>query len=173
MRWITTGLLALILYGVGFGLFAMLLPTPQLLMPVLPEGLVVFTGGTGRVDAAVSVLEQGFAGPVLISGVHEDVKVHEIIPAEVLSHVQRSNLTLDYEARTTRENVLNTALWAAERKITKLAVVTNRFHSLRCRVLFVLLAPNLQPTFLVVGDDASVRTLWREYNKLLLAPLLM
>lgn len=173
MRWLATLLLAFLAYGMGFGLFVMALPMPQTLTLQEPEGLVVFTGGTGRVDAAVELLRRGFNGPVLISGVHEDVKLHEIIPADVMRAIPARNLTLDYAAKTTRENVLNTALWAADKKITELAVVTNRFHALRCRVMFMLLAPNLRPALLVVRDDVSWHTLWWEYNKLLVAPLVM
>jgi uncharacterized SAM-binding protein YcdF (DUF218 family) len=171
MRWFFALLLAAGAYGVGFALFVMLLPMPQVLLPDPPEGLVVFTGGSGRVDAAVELLRRGFHGPVLI--VHEDVKLTELIPPDVLRAVPSRNLTLDYAARTTRENVLNTAVWAANHHITRLAVVTNQFHALRCRVMFMLLAPQLQPTMLVVGSDMNWRGLLREYHKLLGSPFWM
>lgn len=160
-------------YAMGFGLFMVALPAPQTLINPMPEGLVVFTGGTGRVDAAVTLLRRGFDGPVLISGVHRDVRLSEIIPSDLMEAIPRRNLTLDYDARTTRENVLNTSVWAEDRHITNLAVVTNRFHALRCRMLFLLLAPKLKLTMLTVPDKASWQTLFREYNKLLVAPLLM
>ena len=173
MRWAVALVLLCVAYVVGFALFVVALPMPQGMPLIPPQGLVVFTGGSGRVDAALEVVRKGFGGPVLISGVHEDVKLHELVPADVVAAIPPENLTLDYEAHTTRENVLNTVNWAAEKGITDIAVVTNRFHALRCRVLFVLLAPHMRPTMLVVADGAGWETLWKEYNKLLFAPLVM
>lgn len=175
------GLVALVmlLYVVGFAFFMALLPSPRVGLPPV-DGVAVFTGGSGRVASGLQVVRDGFAGPVLISGVHPDVTLAEMErqvdangegPVSVplaLTTPQRAQLTLDMAALTTRENVVNTLTWARQNGIEKLAIITSTYHVPRVRVLLLWLAPELSVTILPVQPaEVGTRFLWREYNKLL------
>jgi uncharacterized SAM-binding protein YcdF (DUF218 family) len=165
-------ILGLVYVGM-FAVFVTALPPPFGVPPQGLDGLAVFTGGSGRVDTAVDLMKQGFAGPVFISGVHEDVKLSSLTNVAKLTPAQRAAITLDYASRTTRENVLNTAYWAEKHHLRRLGIITSTYHAMRCEVLFRLLAPETGIVLLPVQPvDGRGITLFKEFNKLLLAPLL-
>lgn len=165
-------LIAVLVYAAGFGLFVALLPKPFVGIPPV-DGLVVFTGGSNRVASGLNVLREGFAGEVLISGVHPDVKMDELPGAGLLDETDKQRVTLDYVADTTHRNVDQTLAWAKARNLKRIGVVTSTYHTLRSRLLFALRGDDVDVWMLPVQPaDTGVRFLWREYNKLLVAPLL-
>ena len=60
----------------------------------------VMTGGTGRVEAGLKLLQAGAAPRLFISGVNKDVKVHELIRGQEAN----AAITLGYEAEDTKGN---------------------------------------------------------------------
>jgi uncharacterized SAM-binding protein YcdF (DUF218 family) len=111
-------------------------------------------------------------GPVLVSGAHPEVRVADIAGVNKLQAWQRGLIQLDYAA-TTRQNVANTKHWAGIHGIKKLGLVTSTYHVPRVRLLWWLLAPGIDLTVLPVQPvDGGWRTLFREYNKFLLTPVL-
>lgn len=171
-RFIWLVMIAVLVYGGGFGMFVVMLPKPFVGIPPL-DGLVVFTGGSNRVAAGLNALQNGFGGQVLISGVHPDVKINELPGAQSLDEATRQRITLDYAADTTHRNVDQTLAWAEMHNLRRIGVVTSTYHTLRSRLLFWLQGGNLNVVMLPVQPgDTGVRFLWREYNKLLVAPLL-
>lgn len=162
-----------LLYAGTFAVYMMAMPLPFSVPPQGIDGIAVFTGGSGRVDTAVDLMRQGFSGPVLISGVHPDVKLSNLTDVAALTRAQRAAITLDYDSRTTRENVLNTAAWAVQRRVKHVGIITSTYHALRVRVLFRLLAPDMDIVMLPVQPvDGRGEALFREFNKLIVAPLL-
>lgn len=162
-----------VVYVAGFAAYVALLPVPSEGLPEDVDGVAVFTGGQGRVDKALALLDEGFAGPVLISGVHPDVRLEELASSQRFSPAQRARVELDYEALTTRHNVYNTVAWAARSKLGRIGVITSTYHTARSRLLFWLVAPGMPVVMLPVQPVGSGwRTLFREYNKLLLSPVL-
>ncbi len=160
-------------YALGFVMFTVLLPLPVMLPPTQIDGIVVFTGGEGRVDAAMDMLHSGFSGPVLVSGVHPDVRLADLMTHHPLSDVAREHIQLDYDSLTTRQNVLTTRAWVPQNHIAHVGIVTSTYHTLRVRLLMRWLAPEVAYTLLPVRpDNAGWRLLWREYNKFLASPFL-
>lgn len=165
-------LAAVFLYGVGFASFIAMVPQGAGGSVRDVQGLAVFTGGSGRVDTAVALIEQGFVGPVLVSGAHPEVRVADLAGVSALQEWQRGLIQLDYAA-TTRQNVGNTRHWAGLHGIRRLGVVTSTYHVPRVKVLWWLLAPGIELVVIPVRPvDGGWRTLFREYNKFLLTPVL-
>lgn len=164
-------------YAAGFGVFLALLPEPQVALPEV-DGLAIFTGGSNRVFTGLQLVKDGFEGPVLISGVHPDVKMRELMVMVPLSRAQQGRLTLDTLAETTNANVVNTLMWADTHGVGRIGVVTSTYHALRCEILFwwygaldrVWIIP-VQPA-VGGGPLGGVGPLLREYHKLLVVPFL-
>jgi len=63
-----------IIWALGFALFVLLLPKPA--SDQMTDAIVVVTGGPGRIQRGISLLEAGKAKRMLISGVDRQVKQH-------------------------------------------------------------------------------------------------
>ena len=172
VRNVRRGLVGLVLlYGIGLGLFAANLPQPFTVVPPEVQGVGVFTGGSGRVAGALRLVDEGFAGPVLISGRNPKSSLADMLEltpgAPDLTPAQQAQFTLD-EAESTRGNVLALKTWAEREELGRVGVITSTYHVLRVRLLAWWLAPELSIVMLPVQPEvANARTLVREYHKLL------
>lgn len=155
----------------GFVWFALFLPQP--LGDWRTDGIVVFTGGPGRIDRALDLLEDGQAKRLLISGVDRDVRTVE------LAETYRRPVTLfeccvalGREAVDTRSNGIEVADWVERRNYRSIRLVTTDWHMRRARFEVERALP---ANVLVIADAVpsrpSFRTLWVEYHKLLLRRL--
>lgn len=161
-------------YAVGFALFVTQLPQPFTTLPPELDGLAVFTGGAGRVEATLAQVQQGFQGPILISGSHSTTRLADILAETTtrLTAAQRTHILHD-AAQTTRQNILSLKAWAGYHHLETVGIVTSTYHAPRVALLAALRARNLQMVLLPVQPvDPGLTPLWREYNKLLLAPFL-
>jgi uncharacterized SAM-binding protein YcdF (DUF218 family) len=94
------------------------------------EGIVVLTGGSARIDAALHLLAQGRAQRLLISGVNPAVGSRAI--ADTVDADLKSTITccvdLGHEARDTIGNAAETRDWAEQHHYRSLIVVTSAYH---------------------------------------------
>jgi uncharacterized SAM-binding protein YcdF (DUF218 family) len=149
----------------GFIWFALFLPQPAALQKT--DGVVVLTGGAGRIDRGLAVMEKGAARRMLISGVDLDVK-----PPELAAQYHRSMtlfnccIDLGFRALDTRSNGLETARWVARNRIKTLRLVTHDWHMRRARLELNLALPG---GVTVINDavptEPSFVILFTEYNK--------
>jgi uncharacterized SAM-binding protein YcdF (DUF218 family) len=149
----------------GFAWFALFLPQPAALENT--DGVVVLTGGAGRIDRGLEVLEKGSARRMLISGVDLDVK-----PGELAAQYRRPEklfsccIDLGFRALDTRSNGLETARWVARNKIKSLRLVTHDWHMRRARLELNLALPD---GVTVINDAVrtkpSLVVLFTEYHK--------
>ena len=106
--------LALLGWVLGFAWFAIFLPEP--LDGRRTDAIVVLTGGPGRIDRGIALMQQGAARRMLISGVDRSVR-----PGELAAQYDAPEalfdccITLGREAIDTRSNGLETARWLARR----------------------------------------------------------
>jgi uncharacterized SAM-binding protein YcdF (DUF218 family) len=178
-KWQWIGLLSSFVmtgYGLGFAVFVGGLPTPFTTPPSGLQGLAVFTGGAGRVETALRLVQNGFRGPVLISGINPTsrlVDMEELAGLKMpLDEGQRAQVMLD-GAQTTKENLQSLNLWATTTEVSEVGVITSTYHAARVKLLGWLWAPKLKLIVMAVQpEDTRLRVLWREYHKLLLAPFL-
>lgn len=160
-------LLALV-FAVTVGFFAVdsLGDTPVPRTIEVHQGLVVFTGGTNRIEEGAKALLDGYEGPVLVTGVYPGVTVDHLFSPYGVTPEQRARITLDYAAQTTAGNVLETGKWAEKNNITTLNVVTSTYHTARCRLLFRRYMPRLAVTIHQVHPDRGTVRIWlKEYAK--------
>jgi uncharacterized SAM-binding protein YcdF (DUF218 family) len=155
----------LLLWVLGFAWFALFLPQPADMQKT--DGVVVLTGGAGRIDRGLLVLEKGKARRMLISGVDLDVK-----PGELAAEYKRPEklfaccIDLGFRALDTRSNGLETARWVARNKVKTLRLVTHDWHMRRARLELDLALPG---GVTVINDavptEPSLLVLFTEYHK--------
>ena len=155
----------LLIWTLGFAWFALVLPQPAGLEKT--DGVVVLTGGAGRIDRGLLVLEKGAARRMLISGVDLDVKPKELAaeykrPAKLFSCC----IDLGFRAVDTRSNGLETARWVSRNKIKSLRLVTHDWHMRRARLELKLALPD---GIIVIEDAVTTKptfpVFFTEYHK--------
>ncbi|WP_417592143.1 YdcF family protein [Parasphingorhabdus sp.] len=162
----------LLLWIIGFAWFAIDLPRPAG-DDAHTGSVVVLTGGAGRIDRALDILEAKAAGRLLVSGVDRDVK-----PAELAAEYDRPGALFDccidlgFQAVDTRSNALETARWAARRGDKSVRLVTSDWHMRRALLeLERAMPPEVRLLPDAVQTQPSLGTLFTEYNKYLMRRL--
>lgn len=157
--------LLLLIWILGFAWFALFLPQPADMDKT--DGVVVLTGGAGRIDRGLEVLEKKRARRLLISGVDLDVK-----PRELAAEYERDEklfaccIDLGFRAVDTRSNGLETARWVSRNKIKTLRLVTHDWHMRRARLELDLALPkNVTVTVDAVPTRPTLLVLFTEYHK--------
>jgi len=161
--------LLILLYAAGFGAFLLWLAKP---LPAShsTDAIVVLTGGAGRIDRGLDLLQAKAARRMLVSGVAQGV-----LPAELAHEYKVSPKLFDccvdlgQEAVDTRSNGEETASWVRAHNYETVRLVTSDWHMARARMeLESALGRDAQ----IVGDGVPSRPRWQllflEYNKLLL-----
>ncbi|WP_439816885.1 YdcF family protein [Zavarzinia sp. CC-PAN008] len=159
---------SILVWAGGFLVFLATLP-PSGTAADRADGIVVLTGGPGRLDAALDLLGQGRGTRLLISGVN---------PETTMADIQRTTrgaarlfaccVDLDHAARDTIGNARETARWARERGYRSVLVVTGVGHMKRSLVELgqVMPAVTLVP-HAVVGREGDLMALATEFDKYL------
>ncbi|HEY1096623.1 MAG TPA: YdcF family protein [Alphaproteobacteria bacterium] len=92
------------------------------------DGIVILTGGAERVDRGLEMLDKGMAHRALISGVHRDVKLRELLVLHHVSSALASRIDLGFGAIDTAGNAQETAKWVDAHAMKSLIVVTSNYH---------------------------------------------
>ncbi|MBU3655098.1 MAG: YdcF family protein [Alphaproteobacteria bacterium] len=112
---------------------------PRNLVPA--DAIVVLTGGVGRINSGLSLLADGLAPRLFISGVHKKVDTQQMAKAKGAGEGKRRWLdccvTLGYHARDTIENAAEVADWVQKQDppVAHLYLVTHRLHMPRALYL--------------------------------------
>lgn len=171
-------LLALV---VGLVLFIRAIPSPPATNE-LADGIVVLTGGAGRLTAGLQLLQDGLAPRLLVSGVGDGVDAAEIIRLRAdRQDLLNCCITLGYAATNTESNAQETAAWVAEHNIRSLFVVTADYHMPRSLLELGSVMPQvrLQPYAVPTAEFVlhpmpnlkTMRLVLGEYSKTLRAHL--
>lgn len=150
--------------GVGFVAFADMVSTATPPADPHADGIVVLTGGTARIDAALALLAEGRAERLLISGVNPTVS-RDTIAALVGSELRPAlNCCVDIDhARDTIENASSTGAWVSDRSFSSLIVVTSGYHMPRSLAELADTMPGVRLiAFPVASQDLDLRTWWRD-----------
>ncbi len=183
LRALSVAVLILALLGAGFVWFAANLPTGPEQPGSSTDAVVVLTGGAERVAEGLHLLAAGKAKMLLVTGVHPDVTVAELlalvpeVPAGLADRV-----VLGYAAGDTAGNAAETAAWMAAQGFTSLRLVTAAYHMPRSLLEFQRALPGMtivaHPVFPPGvkqdswwDDSASTGVLVGEYLKYLVALL--
>jgi uncharacterized SAM-binding protein YcdF (DUF218 family) len=158
----------LLLYLLGYALFAGLLPRPADDRPT--DAIVVLTGGANRMERGLDLLQRHRAKRMLVSGVDRTVR-----PADLAARYPGSAplfqccIDLGREAVDTRSNAEEVARWLKRRHLASVRLVTTDWHMPRARFE---LSRQLGHSVPILGDavesNPSFEQLFMEYNKYLL-----
>ena len=152
----------------GFIWFAVLLPQPLDSRPT--DAIVVLTGGAGRIDRGIALLQAKTAKRMLISGVDRSVRPGELA-AEYDTSVSLFTccITLGRDAIDTRSNAIETARWLERRDYKTVRLITTDWHMRRAALeLRQALPERVAIVYDAVPSRPSLTILVREYNKYLL-----
>ena len=137
------GVSVLLLYTLGFLLFAATLPETPAKLPHA-DAIVALTGGGARLDAAEMLLENGAARRLLISGVNPGTTKAEL---KLLAHGGRHFdccADLGFQAADTRGNAEEAAQWVHRHRYRSIIVVTANYHMRRSLTEFSAEMPNVR-----------------------------
>lgn len=162
-------ILALILlaWALGFGWFALLLPEPA--EAGQTDAVVVLTGGAGRVERGLDVLDQHWAPQLFVSGVDKQVKLVEFaVQFNVPLAQMACCVRLGYSAVDTVSNARETADWIRANGSHTIRLVTSDWHMRRAAFeLRHAVPPGVTIIEDAVPTKPSLKILFMEYHKLL------
>ncbi|WP_342106816.1 YdcF family protein [Methylobacterium sp. SI9] len=122
----------------GFLIFVSALARQERTPSDRADGIVALTGGAQRIGDAIDLLAGGYGRRLLITGVNERTSRDEIAR---LNPTQRALIAccvdLDYRARNTIGNAIETRRWMRAHRFSTVAVVTSNYHMPRTLVELV------------------------------------
>ena len=159
---------ALLLYALGYVVFAVSLPRPA--GDERTDAIVVLTGGSGRIERGFELIRGGAAPRMLISGVARTVRPAELAEAyQVDLPLIECCVVLGRESFDTRSNADEVARWVERRRIGSIRLVTNDLHMPRARYeLRKRVGDDLQIVIDAVPTEPDFSAIFFEYNKYLL-----
>ncbi|WP_242097330.1 MULTISPECIES: YdcF family protein [unclassified Sphingomonas] len=157
-----------ILWALGFAVFMLTLPGP--LDEGTTDGIVVPTGGAGRIDRGLALLRDHRAKRMLVTGVGAGVRPRDLAREYRASPALFACcIDLGREAVDTRSNAEETTRWMLEHHYRTIRLVTSDWHVARATMELRAAAPR---GTVVLGDgvpsNPRLMTTINEYDKLLL-----
>jgi uncharacterized SAM-binding protein YcdF (DUF218 family) len=167
------GSLLLLLYALGFVLFAFTLGKPAKANAAATDAAVVLTGGPGRIEHGIDVLKAHKADRRFVAGVDPSVTKPDLarrIPGG--RKWLACCVDLGSESVDTRSNAEEAGRWLAKHDYKSLRLITSDWHMRRARYEFEkVLGRKYELEMDAVRTEPSLLTLFGEYNKYLLRRL--
>jgi uncharacterized SAM-binding protein YcdF (DUF218 family) len=164
------GSLVVLIYAVGFVLFAFTLGKPAAASVPPTDAAVVLTGGSGRIEHAVDVLRQHKAKRLLVAGADPSVTKADLarrVPGS--GKLVKCCLDLGSESVDTRSNAEEAKRWLDHRRYKSLRLITSDWHMRRARYEFEkVLGSRYRMVPDAVSSEPTFLTLFGEYNKYVL-----
>ena len=165
--------LLVLLYALGFVLFAFTLGKPAPATTRATDAAVVLTGGKGRLEHGVDVLRDGKAKRLLVAGADPSVTKADIARRLGGKHrLIRCCVDLGSESVDTRSNAEEAARWIARHHFHSVRLITSDWHMRRARYEFrKVLGNKVDLETDAVRSEPGFLTLFGEYNKYVLRRL--
>jgi uncharacterized SAM-binding protein YcdF (DUF218 family) len=165
--------LLLLLYALGFVMFAFTLGNPAGAEAAKTDAAVVLTGGSGRIEHAVSVVRAKKAKRLLVAGADPSVTKADI--ARRLGgndQVIACCVDLGSESVDTRSNAEEAARWLHAKRYRSVRLITSDWHMRRAAYEFrKVLKGKVKVVTDGVRSEPKFLTLYGEYNKYVLRRL--
>ena len=159
-----------LLYAVGFVVFAFTLGRPAPANAGSTDAAVVLTGGSGRIEHAVDVLRDGKAKRLLVAGADPSVTKADLtrrIPGS--GKLIKCCVDLGSESVDTRTNAEEAQRWLSQHRFQSVRLITSDWHMRRARYEFEkVLGSKYRLVTDGVRTEPSFVTLFGEYNKYVL-----
>ena len=164
------GSFLVLLYALGFVLFAFTLGKPAQANAPATDAAVVLTGAPGRIEHGLDVLKTRKARRLLVDGVDPSVT-----KADLARRIPESGawlaccVDLGSESVDTRSNADEAGRWLGARHYRSLRLITSDWHMRRALYEFHRALPKRYEIIPdAVRTEPSFLTLFGEYNKLVL-----
>ncbi|ONF94922.1 hypothetical protein SPHI_29030 [Sphingomonas jeddahensis] len=161
------GLIA-VAWALGFAVFMLRLAEPADAM-LTTDAIVVPTGGPGRIPRGLSLIEEGRAKRMLVTGVATGLRKVDLAAANGHPRAIACCVDLGREAVDTRSNAEETSRWVREHGYKSVRLVTSDWHMARARME---VGEALDEDVTIVRDgvraEQPLASLVNEYNKLIL-----
>lgn len=103
------------------------------------DGIAVLTGGKGRINLGLELINKHKNIKLIISGVDKKVSMQTILPDNL---VNKSEITLDRVSESTFQNAIVISEWIKKNNLTNITVITSYYHIPRTMLLLEVLSPN-------------------------------
>ncbi len=163
------GSFLLVLYVLGFILFSVSLGEPAS-SKTKTEAIVAITGGQGRIERGVELLDDGRGKRLLIAGADPSVTKEDLVRRlGGKRRLMRCCVDLGSESVDTRSNAEEAKRWLDRRGYDSIRLVTSDWHMRRAGYEFHrVLGPDVDIVEDAVTSEPHFVTLFGEYNKYLL-----
>jgi uncharacterized SAM-binding protein YcdF (DUF218 family) len=168
----------LVIWGLGYIWFASAIAfgsqndqTPE------AEAIVVLTGGNGRINDALDLLNDKIAPTLFVSGVNKGVTKNDIYNSwENKTDEKPCCVVLGYQAVDTSGNAKEVQEWVNDQSIESFVLVTSRYHMPRAYMQISNMLPETQIHKYVTDSEKDYEP-WQgrfwsltfsEYNKMLI-----
>lgn len=129
-----------------------------------PFGIAVLTGGRGRIERGIDLLEQTGARTLLISGVSAGLELEDIAKRDGFEIKENMPVELGYEARDTVGNAKEIKLWAEKHELKSVIGVTSSYHILRSRLEILHEMPEVLLEFAAVRSPYVKKDWWNSFE---------
>jgi uncharacterized SAM-binding protein YcdF (DUF218 family) len=162
----------ILLYGLGFALFAVTLGRPAG-EDVRTDAAVVITGGSGRIEHGVEVLADGRAKRLLVAGADPLVTKADLVNRlGGRERLVRCCVALGSESVDTRSNAEEARRWLDRHEFRSIRLITSDWHMRRAGYEFDrVLGDDYEIVQDAVRTEPGFGTLFAEYNKYVLRRL--
>jgi len=146
-------------------------------MPDKSAAIVVYTGGSSRIEEAARLLKEGKGKRLLISGVHPKTSREALMLRSGLEpELFKCCVDIDHQAPDTHGNAVETGKWSAANGFKSLIIVTSTYHMPRSILETNRMLPDVKLIpFAVAADEFdsdrwysdrnTLRLLLSEYSK--------
>lgn len=169
------GLTAILLWGSGFVWFLATMPARAPKDPPRADAIVVLTGGSRRVPVAVSLLQEGAAKALLVTGVNDLVSPDAFRAAmgesglELDAQMMACCVALGYGAHDTIGNAEEAAAWVKAGDYRSMILVTSNYHMARSALEFHAAMPEIEiHEYPVLPADPGLAEWWKSSHSRLL-----
>lgn len=145
-------------------------------LPERVDGIVVFTGGENRIQAAVGLLQEQRSKRMLITGVNPEISDQSLRDtAAIKDEIFECCIEVDRRARDTIDNAEETTKWVRQNELQTVVIVTGAFHMPRAmlelshaldQVDLIAFPVNVPTKAGWWREGSRLRDLVREYGKL-------
>lgn len=158
------GALGFSLWLGGLIVFAENLQSSRPQKVVEADGIIVLTGGPERIGDGIRLLEEKRARRLFITGVNIQVSVDRLRKTWP-GHEEAFDccIDLDFRARNTIENALESAEWVRRQGFGSIILVTAGYHMPRALIEFAAAMPGVRiEPFATVPGNSRIEEWWRE-----------
>lgn len=157
-------LIAIIVWLSGLVGFAAVIPSNAPEDYGFTDGVAVLTGGSGRVEQGMIILEEQLARTMLISGVGGGADLPQLTAAIGLDSADLSALMpfieLDYASFDTQQNAAAVAEWVERTNLRHIRLITSNYHMPRAMLELRQLLPYFPITEHSVLTEAFKKDRW-------------